>query len=82
MAEGEYSKPIETKTWEIRREIKRQGSPYTDQSILYRVWPVGDGDWKIHAIYSNPDLVSEAMLLPKELLDVIVRESLKGDLRS
>jgi len=82
MAEGKFSSPRESRTWEITREIKREGSPYVETRITYRIWQAGDGDWKIHVIYSNPDTTSEAILLPKELLDIIIRETVRDDLKS
>lgn len=76
--ESEY-KTIESKTWEIIKTEKDNGG-YIVRRVIYRVWPVGDGDWKVQIVDTErPE--PETVFLPNKVLELIKRESVKKDLR-
>lgn len=79
MGQTEFRGPIETKTWEIE-EIKKDASGYIDHKILYRIWKLGNGDWKVH-INEMDGIEPEAIRLPKEVVDLLIKESVRDDLK-
>ena len=56
----------ENVTYEIVR-IGRTHPSYTDTKIVYRFWPVGDGDWKLQIIDSDNAPV-EPILIPAKVI--------------
>jgi hypothetical protein len=74
-------KELENKTYEILA-IHKDASGYINRKVVYRFWEAGDGDWKIHTIDSTDGEVSTpAVFLPKRVIDVIIRVTVKGDLK-
>ena len=72
----------ENKTYEVRMVIK-EAPGYIKRTVLYRFWEVGDGDWKIIMIDSDDDAsrTNPAILLPKKVIDKIIKTTVKGELR-
>ena len=69
----------ESVTYEVIA-IGRMHPGYKDAKVVYRFWPVGDGDWKLQIIDSDKPPV-EPVLIPEKviqkILNVIVKEDLK-----
>lgn len=53
---------------------------YTDSKIVYRFWPVGDGDWKLQVIDSDTAPI-EPILIPKKVIDKMLNVTVKEDLK-
>jgi len=72
-------KENESVTYEIIATHKdSQGAP--TRRVIYRLWEVGDGDWKIHII-EDDDIVPFAILLPKKVIDKIINVTVKDELK-
>lgn len=69
----------ESKTYEVIAE-RTQESGYVKHKIVYRFWPIGDGDWKIQVIDSDHEPV-EPIIIPEPVLDKILNVRVKGELK-
>lgn len=54
---------------------------YTDSKVVYRFWPIGDGDWKLQIIDSDEAPI-EPIMIPKKVIDKILNVSVKKDLKN
>lgn len=77
--ESEYE-TIESKTWEIVKTEKDNGG-YIVRRVVYRIWSVGDGDWKIQTI-DTEEPEPQTVFLPSKVVELIKRESVKKDLKN
>lgn len=72
-------KESETVTYEVIA-IGRSVPGYNDTKVVYRFWPIGDGDWKLHIIDSDQAPI-EPILIPKKVLDKILNIEVKKGLK-
>lgn len=79
MSEGWEYKEKESITYEVVA-IGRGVPGYTDTRIVYRFWPVGDGDWKLQIIDSDKAPV-EPVLIPDKVISKILNVTVKGELK-
>jgi hypothetical protein len=83
MGEFEY-KERENKTYEVEA-IRRDDMGYAMSRTLYRLWETSDGDWKIIVLDNTPNTIdssgTRAILLPKKVIDTIIRATVKGELK-
>jgi len=69
----------ESITYEIvAEELERPG--YLKNRVVYRFWPLSDGDWKLQIIDSEKAPI-EPILIPKKVIDKILNVTVKGDLK-
>jgi hypothetical protein len=62
----------------IAEEMERPG--YLKNRVMYRFWPIGDGDWKLQIIDGNKAPI-EPIVIPKKVIDKILNVNVKGDLK-
>jgi hypothetical protein len=66
-------------TYEVVR-IGRSRPGYTDTKVVYRFWPVGDGDWKLQIIDSDKAPI-EPVLIPEKVIQKILNVTVKEELK-
>jgi hypothetical protein len=70
----------ETLTYEVE-EIKKELSGRIDKRTIYRFWEMGEGDWKLQIIDKEDKRWLSAILIPKKVLDVILKNNVKEELK-
>jgi len=82
-----YAPPEDTEWIERNSETfeviaKHKGSSgYTERKIVYRFWKIDDEDWKLQIVDSEEPNHIGPILLPKKVIDVIIRATVKGELK-
>jgi hypothetical protein len=69
----------ETKTYEVTASHADERG-YVNRRVIYRLWEVEDGDWKIYIVDTAKD-ETPAILLPKKVIDTIIKVTVKGELK-
>ena len=70
----------ETTTYEVIAIGRKGESAYVDSKVVYRFWPVGDGDWRLQVIDSDKAPI-EPILIPKKVVDKIINVVVKKGLK-
>jgi len=74
---------VENKTHEVKLTFYEGNSTNIKRRLLYRFWPADeDGNWAMVILDSSlHDEGGPALYIPKEVIDVLLREKVKGDLK-
>jgi len=78
MSNWEYEEK-ESITYEVVA-TRGPNSGYRDTKIVYRFWPVGDGDWKLQVIDTDKAPI-EPMLIPAKIIQKILNVNVKEELK-
>lgn len=87
MATVSYAQPDDTEwtersndTFEIIAKHKGK-SGYVERKVVYRFWKIEDDDWKLQIVDSEEPNYIGPILLPKKVIDAIIKATVKEELK-
>ncbi len=74
---------VENKTHEVKLTFYEGNSTNIRRRLLYRFWPADEeGNWQMVILDSSlHDEAGPAIFIPKEVIDILLKEKVKGDLK-